>query len=53
MNVKQRLLKLEQSIKNDAMEIIILKIDGKQPLPESAIIGCCKISYQYAEVDEK
>jgi len=47
MSIKARLEKLE----GEVMEIRILRFSHALPLPEPAIIGNTKVSYQYADKD--
>ncbi len=49
MSIKARLEKLEGRNNPEVMEITILRFSHALPLPEPALIGNTKVSYQYAD----
>ena len=49
VNIKARLEKLEGRNNPEVMEITIIRFSHDLPLPEPALIGNTKVSYQYAD----
>jgi len=51
MSIKARLEKLEEKNSPELIEITIIRFSHALPLPEPALIGKTKVSYQYADKD--